>query len=62
MLLGIPLDFWSTEHVQNAITSFGRVLHWEEVHSNLCRMLVKARATNLEVVPRFIMLSEAEGF
>jgi hypothetical protein len=27
MLLGLPLDFWSTEHVQNAIASFGRVLH-----------------------------------
>jgi hypothetical protein len=50
------------EHVQSTIASFGRVLHWEEDHANLARMLVKARVTDLESVPRFIVLSEAEGF
>jgi hypothetical protein len=62
MLLGVPLDFWSTEHIQSAILSFGRVLHWEEDHINLARILVKARVTNLEDVPRHIVLSEVEGF
>jgi hypothetical protein len=62
MLLGVPLDFWSTEHIQSAIASFGRVLHWEEDHSNLARVLVNARVTNLEDMPRHIVLSEVEGF
>jgi hypothetical protein len=62
MLLGFPLDFWSTEHVQSAIDSFGRVLHWEEDHSNLARMLVKARVTDLVDIPRHIVFSESEGF
>jgi hypothetical protein len=62
MLLGVPLDFWATAHIQCAIASFGRVLYWEEDHSNLARVLVKARVTNLEEVPRHIVLSEAEGF
>jgi hypothetical protein len=62
MLLGVPLNFWTTEHIQRVIASFGRVLHWEDDHSNLARVLVKARVTNLEEVPGHIILSEAEGF
>jgi hypothetical protein len=57
-----PLDFWSIEDVQSAIASFGRVLHWEEDHSNLTRMLVKAQVTDLVEIPRHIIFSESEGF
>jgi hypothetical protein len=62
MLLGFPLDFWSTEHVQSAIASFGRVLNWEEDHSNLARMLVKVRVTDLVEIPKHIIFLESEGF
>jgi hypothetical protein len=62
MLLGFPLDFWATKHIQSAVTTFGRVLHWEDDHSNLTQILVKARVSDLEAVPRFIVLSEVECF
>jgi hypothetical protein len=62
MLLGFPLDFWTTDHIQHAIASFGRVLTWEDDSSNLTRLLVKARVRNLEDVPRHIVFTETEGF
>jgi hypothetical protein len=62
MLMGFPLDLWSSEHVHNAIASFGKVITWENDPSHLARILVKARVTNLEDVPRHIVLSESEGF
>jgi hypothetical protein len=58
----IPLDFWSTEHIQSAIASFGRVLHWEEDYTNLARLQVKARVTDLAAMPKHIIILEAEGF
>jgi hypothetical protein len=57
MLLGFPLDLWYAEHVQSAIASFGRVIHWEEDHINLARMLVQARVTDLVNIPRHIVSS-----
>jgi hypothetical protein len=62
MLLGFPANFWATWHIQSALAHFGRVLHWEEDHSNLARILVKARVTDLESVPKHIVFSEVEGF
>jgi hypothetical protein len=62
MLLGFPMNYWSTNHIQNALAPFGRVLNWENNHTNFARLLVKARVTNLEDVPRFIVISETEGF
>jgi hypothetical protein len=29
LLLGFPLDFWTHEHIQNVVGSFGRVLMWD---------------------------------
>jgi hypothetical protein len=57
-----PLDFWSIEDVQSAIASFGRVLHWEEDHSNLARMLVKAQVTDLVEIPRHIIFFRIRRF
>jgi hypothetical protein len=51
MLLGFPLDFWTNEHIQNAIGSFGRVLMWDPDISNATRLLVRARVTSLQEVP-----------
>jgi hypothetical protein len=62
MLLGFPLDFWTHEHIHNAIGSFGRVLMWDPDISNATRLLVKARVTSLQEVPHFIVFSVAEGF
>jgi hypothetical protein len=60
--MGFPLDHWNHECIQSAIGSFGRLLLWENNRTNLARLLVKARVTELEVVPHFLVISKVEGF
>jgi hypothetical protein len=62
MLLGFPLDYRSSEYLQAAIGSFGRLILSEEDRSNVSRTLLRVRVTSLEEVPQFIVFSEAEGF
>jgi hypothetical protein len=62
LVLGFPLDFWTHEHIKNAVGSFGRVLMWDPDPSNVTRFLVRARVTSLQEVPQFIIFSVAEGF
>jgi hypothetical protein len=62
MLLGFPLDYRSSEYLQAAIGSFGRLILWEEDRSDISRTLLRVRVTSLEEVPQFIVFSEAEGF
>ncbi|TVU39446.1 hypothetical protein EJB05_12866, partial [Eragrostis curvula] len=62
MLLGFPLDYWHQHYIENAITSFGRLTGWHNDPSNLARLLIRARVTELEDVPEFIVLTEGEGF
>jgi hypothetical protein len=52
------MDYLSRENLQHAITSFGKLLTWEEEKSNRNRLLVKARVTDLEDVPKHIVMSE----
>jgi hypothetical protein len=51
MLMGFPLDHWNLECIHNAIGSFGKVLLWENDKSNLARLLMKARVTDLQDTP-----------
>jgi hypothetical protein len=62
MLLGFPLDYRSSEYLQAAIGSFGRLILWEEDRHNVTRTLLRVRVTSLEEVPQFIVFSEADGF
>jgi hypothetical protein len=62
MLLGFPLNYRSSEYLQAAIGSFGRLVLWEEDRHNVTRTLLRVRVTSLEEVPQFIVFSEAEGF
>jgi hypothetical protein len=62
MLLGFPFDYWTQEHIQNAIGSFGRVIMWDADRANLTRLLVRARVTSLEEIPQFIVFGVAEDF
>jgi hypothetical protein len=62
MLLGFHLDYRSSEYLQAAIGSFGRLILWEEDRSNVSRTLLRVRVTSLEEVPQFIVFSEANGF
>jgi hypothetical protein len=51
MLLGFPLDYRSSEYLQAAIGSFGRLILWEEDRSNISRTLLRVRVTSLDEVP-----------
>jgi hypothetical protein len=62
LLLGIPLDFWTHEHIQNAIGSFGRVLKWDLDPSNVTRLLVRARVTSLQEVPNLLYFQWLKDF
>jgi hypothetical protein len=62
LLMGFPFDYWASNHIQNAITPFGKLLTWEDDPSNLTRLLVKARVTDLDDVLKYIIFSESEGF
>jgi hypothetical protein len=62
MLLGFPLDYRSSEYLQAAIGSFGRLLLWEEDRHNVYRSMLRVRVTSREEVPQFIVFSEADGF
>jgi hypothetical protein len=59
---GFPPDHWNYECIQRAIGSFCHLLLCGNDRANLAHLLVRARATELEVVPHFIVISEAEGF
>jgi hypothetical protein len=61
-LLGFPLDYWNHECIQNAIAPFGKVLLWENDKEHLARLMVKARVTNLQDVPHYIVFSDTQGF
>jgi hypothetical protein len=62
MLMGFQLNYWNHDSIQSAIGSYGRLVFWENDRAHLERLIVKARVTELEDVPHFILLSEAEGF
>jgi hypothetical protein len=62
MLLGFPLDYWDTEIIRNALPPFSHLIIWENNRSYCTRLLVKARVTDLQDVPHFIVISEGEGF
>jgi hypothetical protein len=62
MLLGFPLDYRSSEYLQTAIGSFGRLILWEEDRRNVYRTMPRVRVTSLEEVPQFVVFSEADGF
>lgn len=62
MLMGFPVDFWEQEYLDQAICNFGKVVSWEKDMSKLARLIVKARVLDLESVPQFIVISDAEDF
>ncbi|KAJ1255462.1 hypothetical protein BS78_K215400 [Paspalum vaginatum] len=62
LLLGFDLDYWEREYIENAICSFGRFISWEGDDNHLSRLVVRARVLDLEEVPKFISLTDAEGF
>lgn len=62
LLLGFPPDYREDEFVANAISPFGQVMYWVDDTTHLAKLLVRARVVDYESVPRFIVLTEGEGF
>lgn len=62
MLLGFPLDYWNIASIQSAIGAFGRVLAWEDDQNHLARLIIRGRVIDLERVPQFILVTDAEAY
>lgn len=62
MMLGLNLDLWTQPLVDKAVSSFGRLLIWEEDHYNQARAIVKVRVTSLDEIPWFFVFTEGTGF
>jgi hypothetical protein len=60
MLIGFPSDYRSNEEIGDTIKSFGRLLYWQN-DNILARVIIKARVTDLQDVPHYIIISEG-GF
>lgn len=61
MLLGFLEDYKSERHIQNAIGDFGKLILWEISDSFPGWIMVRARVTNIQEVPQFIVYSDSLG-
>jgi hypothetical protein len=61
MLMEFPTDYWEHGHIQNALSSFGKLLHWRNDRNRLVSLILKARVLDLQSVPQFIVLSNTVG-
>ena len=62
MLLVFHVDYWEQEFLDNDVCSFGEIISWEKDMSKLARLIVKTHVLDLESIPQFIVLSDAEDF
>jgi hypothetical protein len=62
MMLGLNLDLWTQPLVDKAVSSFGRLLIWEEDHHNQARAMVKVRVAALDEIPWFFVFTDGVGF
>lgn len=62
MMLGLNLDLWTQPLIVKAISSFGRLMIWEEDHFYLSRAMVKVRVSSLEDMPWFFVFTEGTNF
>lgn len=61
MLIDFPIDSRNVDDIRDAIKAFGRLICWQK-DNILARIIVKARVTELEDVPHYIILSEGDDF
>lgn len=62
MMLGLNLDLWTQPLIDKVVSSFGRLMIWEEDHFFMSRAVVKVRVSNLEDIPWFFVFTEGVGF
>ncbi|TVU34494.1 hypothetical protein EJB05_16329, partial [Eragrostis curvula] len=48
--------------IENAISTFGRLISWESDYGHLSRLLLRVRVIDLVKIPEFIVFTEGEGF
>jgi hypothetical protein len=62
MLVGLNLDFWSEQLLDKVVSSFGRLLLWQEDMFHMSRTVIRVRVSNLEDIPWFFVFSEGTQF
>lgn len=62
MLLGLNLDLWTQPLLEKVVSSFGRLLNWEEDLFYQSRAVVKIRVSSLDEIPWFFVFTEGINF
>lgn len=62
LILGVPLDFQTTDDLATTISKWGKLIAWENDPREKGRIIAKVRVTELIDVPRSIRWSEGEEF
>jgi hypothetical protein len=60
LLVGPPLDNWSTKDVTAVVCKFGRLLAWENDANHKGRIIDKIRCDQLREIPKSIRLTEGK--
>jgi hypothetical protein len=60
LLVGPPLDNWSTEDVTAIVCKFGRLIIWENDANYKGRILAKVRCSELREIPKSVRLTDGE--
>jgi hypothetical protein len=60
LMVGTPLDNWSTEDVTAIISKFGRLILWENDAENKGRIIAKIRCSELRDIPKSVRFTEGE--
>jgi hypothetical protein len=61
LMVGPPLDNWSTEDVTAVVCKFGHLLVWENDERNKGRIIAKFKCTELQEIPKSIKLTYGEN-
>lgn len=61
MMMWFPQDYREDEYITNATSSFGRVMYWIDDPAYINRILVRARVSDLEDIPNFLVVTEGEN-
>lgn len=61
-MLGLNLDLWTQPLIDKAVSSFGRLMIWEEDLFYQSRDVVKVRVSSLEDIPWFFVFTEGIDF
>lgn len=62
MMMGLPEDYWEDEFIDTVLGPFARTITWYNDSDHLTRLIVRARVTELEVIPHFSVFSNGPGF